>query len=100
MQTPQPLILLMSCQASAVELKTLNDLFSSLIRAGAAGVVGTETVIDTKLAAEFSKQITLKLWQPQSYGQALRLVRRNMLLQGNPLGFVFTAFGDADLTFL
>jgi CHAT domain len=98
-QNPQPLIILMSCEAAAVELKTLNDLFSSLIRAGAAGVVGTETVVFTQLAADFSQQVTLKLWQPQRYGEAIRHVRRSMLMQGNPLGFVFTAFGDADLKF-
>jgi hypothetical protein len=99
LQKPQPLVLLMACSSAAVELRTLNDLFKSLVRAGAAGVVGNETVINTKLASTFAGELTGRLWKGESFGESIRLVRRRMLAQGNPLGFILTAFGDADLQF-
>jgi hypothetical protein len=96
---PQPLILLLSCKVAAVELKTLNDLFTSLYRAGTAGIVGTETVVFTRLAADFAFDFANELWNNHTYGEVVNMIRSKMLREGNPLGFIFTSFGDVDLKF-
>lgn len=98
---PQPIILLLGCGTAAVEMNTLNSLFTSFVSAGAAAIVGTECLVFTDLASLFAHDVTITMIRDgESFGDALRLFRRTLLEKGNPLGFVFTAFGDADLRFV
>lgn len=94
---PEPIVLLLACGSAGVQLETLNHLFTSLVRAGTAAVVGAETLTFTRLVSPFARDLTVALCQGETLGEALRQARGRLLAAGNPLGFVFTAFGDADL---
>ncbi|MCB2149389.1 MAG: hypothetical protein KQI81_23110 [Deltaproteobacteria bacterium] len=97
---PQPVILLLGCGTAAVEMQTLNSLFTSLINAGAAAVIGTECLVFTDLACQLAKDLTdLMINKDHNFGDAMRFFRSKLMEGGNPLGFVFTAFGDADLKY-
>jgi hypothetical protein len=94
---PHPIVLLAACSAVAEDLKTLTGFLTAFADAGASAVVGTETVIYEGLAARFGKEMALAIVQNRTLGQALLEFRRGLLLEQNPLGFVFTPYGEADL---
>ena len=54
-------------------------------------------VIFERLASEFAKAFTPKMLEGDSLGLTMLEFRRTLLREGNPLGFLFTAYGPADL---
>lgn len=94
---PQPIVLLAACGSVAEDVKTLVGFLSAFTKANAAAVVGTETVVYEGLAARFGKEVALALLQNQKLGVALLEFRRALLRENNPLGLVFTPYGEADL---
>jgi hypothetical protein len=99
---PQALSLLMSCGTAAIEPATLNGFVIALTSVGASAVVGTECLTFSGLAARFAEEVTIQLWakeaKPMTLGNAVKEFRRNLTTSWNPLAFVFSAYGAADLT--
>lgn len=94
---PHPIILLAACESAAEDLRTLTGFLSAFANVRAAAVVGTETVIYEGLASRFGKAVVDALLKNQSLGQAVLSFRRMLVMEWNPLGLVFTPYGDADL---
>ncbi len=95
---PNSLVLLMACESAAVSVATISGLVDALTQCGAAGVVGTECDVFSDLVGRFAGELTLRMWSDgQSLGEAIVALRRELLLEGNPLGFAFTPFGPSEL---
>jgi CHAT domain-containing protein len=89
----QPLLFLNGCETAAVEPAQLPDFAGAFVRAGAGGVIGTETTVFEPMATVFAE----KCWREflvngRSIGEAVRLARLALLGKGDPLGLVYTAF--------
>jgi hypothetical protein len=95
---PRSLVLLMACESAATEVTTVNDFVTAWNTAGAGAIVGTECVVGAALAASLAENVTTDLWQGKSLGEAMTNFRRSAVTTGNPLGLVFHAVGDVDLT--
>jgi hypothetical protein len=98
LEDPRPLVLLMACGSTATDLATHAGLSLAASSAGAAAVIGTEATVFTGLVQQFVCEVMEELWAGRSMGAAVTSFRRQLLGRGNPLAFVFTPFGDADLT--
>ncbi|MFL6196140.1 MAG: CHAT domain-containing protein [Thermoanaerobaculia bacterium] len=97
---PRTVVLLMACGSAETEVGTLNDFVTAFSSAGAAAVVGTECLVFSRLVSRFSKEMTADLLNGKTtLGEAIKTFRRRLLDIGNPLGFVFTSAGNADLVF-
>lgn len=101
-QQPNPLVLLLACESAKIELRTLGSMVDALASAGAAGIVGTEYDVFSGLSSRFAFEVTVAMWgdddtPAMSLGTAITAFRRRLLLEGNPLGFVFTPFGRSEL---
>jgi len=95
---PRSVVLLMACDSAAGTLKTVNNFVIAFNTAGAAAIVGTECIVDSKLAAEFAQEISIAMLKDKvRLGAAITKFRRTSLQRGNPLAFVFNAIGDVDL---
>ncbi|HEX7316317.1 MAG TPA: hypothetical protein VF297_20595 [Pyrinomonadaceae bacterium] len=95
---PLPLVLLLGCATHAVELGAVNDLVKAFSYAGAGAVVGTECTTFSSLAARFAREVTEKVWvEKRTLGQAVLDFNQALITSGNPLGFVFSCFGNVDL---
>src|SRR5260221_7624328 len=95
---PRPIVLLMACESAATSVKTVNNFVTALNTAGASAIVGTESIIDSRFAAEFARFITVALLKDkQSLCEAITAFRRESLQKGLPLAFTFNAIGDVDL---
>jgi hypothetical protein len=94
---PRSLVLLLACSSSATELTTLAGLPAAFTGAGSRAVVGTEAPVFSGLVARFAREVVPALWET-SLGSAVTAFRRRLLASGVPLPFVFTTFGDVDVT--
>jgi hypothetical protein len=101
-----PLIVLAACGSGAASLASITSFLSAFADARAAAVIGTETTVFEGLACRFAKEISVALMKPsgtepgakaQCLGDAVLSFRRGLLQDFNPLGLVFTPYGDADL---
>jgi hypothetical protein len=97
-EQPYPIVLLMACEAMSMDASTLNDHALALTGAGAAAVVGPECRIFSPFACRVAQDLILALLKDgKTLGVALSDFRRQLVRAGNPLGFAFTAYGDADV---
>ncbi|MDP9191175.1 MAG: hypothetical protein M3P06_05680 [Acidobacteriota bacterium] len=95
---PHSIILLMACDAMNMNASTLNDHALALTAAGAAAVVGPECRIFSPFACRVAEDLIVALLKNgKTLGVALSDFRRHLVRAGNPLGFAFTAYGDADV---
>jgi hypothetical protein len=95
---PNSVVMLLSCESAAASPATLSSLVLSFLKAHAGAVVGTECLAFSGLLARFGKEFAEGMIRDhQSLGEVLRLTRRRLLHQGNPLAFVVNAIGVADL---
>jgi hypothetical protein len=94
---PQPLIMLVACGSASADLTSLADFVAAFLNAGAAAVVGTEAIIFEDLAVDFAVEVTPAMLSGRTLGEIILAYRRALLRKGHPLGFLFTAFGPADL---
>ncbi|MDP2315510.1 MAG: hypothetical protein Q8P41_21610 [Pseudomonadota bacterium] len=92
----RPLVLLMACE-TAVPLDPYPDFLAPLLTKGAIGVVATESVVYPDLVGFATRRLIERLAGGASLVDALRALRLELLQARNPLGFVFTAIGSADL---
>lgn len=95
---PRSIVLLMACESAATEVATVNDFVTAWNAAGAGAIVGTECVVGADLAASLAESVTTELWNGKTLGEAMTNFRRRAVTHGNPLGLVFHAVGDVDLT--
>ena len=98
---PQTVVFLMACGTVAADDEMLSDFATSLHTAGARAIAGTEVVTQAGLLSEFASEVTTAWWAPaltRQLGEVVRQFRIKLLRAGNPLGFVFTLLGNADLT--
>jgi hypothetical protein len=95
---PQSMVLLMACESAATQVSTVNDFVTAWNTAGAGAIVGTECIVGSDLAATLAEEVTTGLWNGKTLGEAMTGFRRMSVNNGNPLGLVFHAVGDVDLT--
>jgi hypothetical protein len=94
---PRPIIMQMTCNSANVDVTTVNHFLLQWNTAGAAAIVGTEAVVGPKIASECARGLTDDLWSKKPLGDAVTDFRRELVFAGNPLGFLFSAYGDVDL---
>lgn len=101
-----PVVVLAACESAAANLESITSFLAAFADARAAAVIGTETTVFEGLACRFAKEISVALMEEpdpesdskkKSLGLAVLEFRRRLLLDFNPLGLVFTPYGDADL---
>lgn len=95
---PRSMILMMACESAATEVETVNDFVTAWNTAGAGAIIGTECIVGSALAAELAEEVTKAVWNKRTLGEAMTDFRRKAVNQGNPLGLIFHAVGDVDLT--
>jgi hypothetical protein len=99
---PAPVVVLAACESAADDPRSLASFLSAFAKCGASAVVGTETEVFLDFATEFSAALVGEMFSgppngPKALGAAVLKVRRQLLERNNPLGFVFTVYGNADL---
>jgi hypothetical protein len=95
---PRPIVMQMTCNAAKVDSATVNHFLTQWNSAGAAAIIGTEARVGPGVAADCALSVTTGLWAgKQTLGEAVTGFRRKLVFSGNPLGFLFTAYGDVDL---
>jgi|APLak6261658528_1056013.scaffolds.fasta_scaffold00271_2 hypothetical protein len=95
---PHTVVLLAACEGGVVEIKESVNFVSTFLRAGAGAVIGPEAKIYDGLARRFGVDLsTAMIVDGMAVGPAMLAFRRKLLLELNPLGFAFTAYGFADL---
>jgi hypothetical protein len=93
---PRTVVFLMTC-SSLTDEDLLSDFGKSFHVAGAAAVVGVEVPVFEALVSQFACQVTRAWWAGAPLGEAIRGFRHQLMVAGNPLGFVFNVLGNADL---
>jgi hypothetical protein len=81
----------------SAEGRTLWGCAAGLARCGASTVIATEEIIDTRTARAVASAV-VPLLDAVGPGEALRAWRAREFANGNPLGFMLTCFGSADVT--
>ncbi len=93
----RPLIVLNACHTAEIVQSTLGGFVSNFVAGGAAGVIGTETLIDQGAASGAMEHFLAAFSDGASAGEAIRLMRWRLLGQGNLLGFCYTPYCAASL---
>jgi hypothetical protein len=93
----RPLIVLNACHTAEVVQSTLGGFVTNFVAGGAAGVIGTETLIDQGAASEAMEHFLAVFSGGASAGEAIRLMRWHLLSRGNLLGFTYTPYCAASL---
>jgi hypothetical protein len=97
-ETPNSVVLLLACDTSTTSPVKLNDFAFSFLKARAGGVLATELVIRSDLAARCAELVTRSLFvELQSFSTAVRDLHRRFAHNGNPLAFSFVNLGHAEL---
>jgi hypothetical protein len=94
-----PLVFFNACGGSHVAPKGITSFahFFLLMNQN-RGFIATETHIPDRFASEFSKQFYLHLLRGHGVSQALLRARRTLLVRyNNPLGILYTFYGDSHL---
>lgn len=93
----RPLVVLNACHSAELTQATLGSFVRNFVGSGAAGVIGTETLID-QLAASYAMEYFLAAFSHgASAGDAMRTMRWQMLRRGSLLGFSYTPYCAANL---
>ncbi len=93
----RPLIFLNGCGTAAFDSTKPAQLILNLGARGAGGVIGTEVTIWEALATEMGLRFLTGFLGQRPAGEALLEARRALLGKYNPLGFVYTLYGPAEL---
>ena len=95
----RPLVFINACHTVAIEPKTLVSYLQAFISRGrAAGVIGTEVLVDQSLAMDVAERF-VATWMSgeKTVEQALRAVSLDYLRSGNMLGLVYTPYCWSEL---
>ncbi len=93
----RPLVVLNACHTAEIVQSTLGGFVSNFVAGGAAGVIGTETLIDQATASEAMEHFLAAFSGGATAGEAIRLMRWRLLGRGNLLGFCYTPYCAASL---
>jgi hypothetical protein len=93
-----PLVIMNACGSSALSARCAVSFPELFLDNGSRGFIGTEVAISDDIAAEFSRLFYEGfLLRHEPIGVAVLQARRRLLGQGNPLGLVYSVYGDARL---
>ena len=93
----RPLIVLNACHTAEIVQSTMAGFVTNFVAAGAAGVIGTETLIDQMTASKAMEEFLGQFSSGSTVGEAIRLMRWRLLGRGNLLGFSYTPYSAASL---
>ncbi|MDX1503921.1 MAG: CHAT domain-containing protein, partial [Thermoanaerobaculia bacterium] len=96
-QKTRPIVLINGCHTLDATPDDLVSFNKSLSEGGAGAVIGTEIKVPEKLAADAGEKLIAALVGGAPLGRALWEYRLGLLLDHNPLGLVYTAYGHSDL---
>jgi hypothetical protein len=94
---PRTIVIFAPCGGAATGTDTLNDFVTALNSAGAGAIIGMQSTIGGDQATDFAEKLTTRLWAYDSLGEAMRKVRSETIMSGDPGGFLLQSFGDIDL---
>src|ERR1022692_803659 len=92
-----PLVVLNACHTAEIVQSTMAGFVPNFVDGGAAGVIGTETLIDQLTASKAMEQFLAAFSTGSTVGEAIRLMRWHLLRRGNLLGFTYTPYCAASL---
>jgi len=92
-----PLVFLNGCGTLSLSPESVADFLQEFTVAGAAGVVGTETSVDERLAQEVGLEFLKGFAQGRAAAPVIQELRHRLLLKNNPLGLVYTPYCYAEL---
>jgi hypothetical protein len=96
---PRSIVLLLACSSAVTAADALTGMIDAFAGAGAAAIIGTETTVFPRLSARAACSIVDHLVHGRAtLASALRTLRWELVRDASPLGFSFTAYGNADLT--
>jgi hypothetical protein len=97
--TARPLVFLNACGAGHQDPERVYSWPAWFLHEGHMAVVGPETLVPEKTAAEYSRHFYRALFGRHTVGEALVQARRDLLAErGNPLGLLYVLYGDPDIT--
>ena len=93
-----PLVFLNACGSSKIDYAAAASLPEFFLAQQNRAFIGTETNMPDLVAAQLSEYFYLELISGASVGEALNQAKRQLvLLHGNPLGLLYTLYGNPDL---
>jgi len=93
----RPLVILNACRTAEIVQSTLSDFVKMFALAGAAGVVGTETLIDQPTASIAMQHFLKEFTADATASEALRSARWRLLGLGSLLGLTYSPYCSATL---
>lgn len=97
----RPMVLLLACQSARRDVGELTSLTDAFLASGAAAVAGTEWDVMTDVAADFAQHLikqTVGKSPQAALGEAMKQFANSCLRNSNLSAFIFTVYGNADLT--
>jgi CBS domain-containing protein len=91
-----PLVFLNMCESAQVLPSLSAGFIPFFLQRGARSIIGTECPMTSTFADPFAREFFRRFLQGQTVGQVLWDLRRRYLDEGNPLGFAYTLYGDAN----
>ena len=99
---PAPVVVLAACDSAQTDLARWFGFVEPLGKAQAAGVVGLEIPVTQNFAVELSRHLAVAMCgrtDRKSLIEAIRAFRHQLIVQGSPMAFCVTCFGDTSFTF-
>jgi len=94
----RPLVVLNACHTVELTQSTLGNFATAFVNAaGAAGVVGTEALIEQRTASMAMEAFLTEFLGGAPVGAAIRLMRWRLLAQGSVMGLAYTPYCSATL---
>ncbi|WP_407111809.1 hypothetical protein ACE1N8_32530 (plasmid) [Streptomyces sp. DSM 116494] len=92
-----PVVFLNGCHTLDTDPASWLTFVEAFSAFSAAGVVGTEIMIEQGMANEIGERFWERLLAGEAVGPALHKVRMTMLRKNNVLGLAYTAYCSAEL---
>src|SRR5262249_28746459 len=95
---PMPFVFLSACESAAGDPDDASSLIELLLANRNRAILGAETIIPDDLAALFAKFVYIELARGATLGLAAYRARWQILERyDNPVGILFSLFGNPDL---
>jgi hypothetical protein len=93
-----PLVFVNACGSTTMDPHSAASILTPFTKNHNRGLIGTMARIPDRFAARFSQAFYYELFSGRTIGRALHEARWRMLKdRANPLGLLYTHFGDAGL---
>jgi hypothetical protein len=96
-----PVVFLNMCESAEFYPGATDNLVDVFLRRGARGVIGTEVPIPPAFGDELARRFFKSFFAAEKNGDGREIgrvlwdLRRGFLDEGNPMGFMYTYFGDS-----